>query len=209
LMPLNKVLKSCALVQRILNYSRGTKLATTTTCNVVELVRDTAPLLAAALPPNVSLSIEMQCDEARVRADAAQLQQILINLCINGAQAIGEKPGNVEIRVSLCRRNGPNASAPPAVVQMSEVRISVSDDGCGMDEPTRARIFDPYFTTKKDGQGTGLGLVIVRDIVAAHSGNLEVESRMGQGTTVSVRLPLKHPVAVETGQAASSSGAAG
>jgi PAS domain S-box-containing protein len=186
-----------ALVQRILNYSRGTTLATTTTCNVVELVRDTAPLLAAALPPNVSLSLEMQCDEARVRVDPAQLQQILINLSLNAAQAIGEKPGKVNIRVGLCFRNGMDASGPAGTAKESHVRIAVTDDGCGMDEQTRAQIFDPYFTTKKDGAGTGLGLVIVRDIVAAHSGDLEVESGMGKGTTVSVLLPLKRPTAVE------------
>jgi two-component system, cell cycle sensor histidine kinase and response regulator CckA len=183
-----------ALVQRILNYSRGSKLATTTTCNVVELVRDTAPLLAAALPPNVSLSVEMQCDDARVQADPAQLQQILINLSINGAQAIGEKPGKVDIRVGLWPR--PATDTLPGTSRESHVRISVADNGAGMDELTRANIFDPYFTTKKNGHGTGLGLVIVRDIVVAHAGEIEVESAVGKGTTVSVRLPLKHPVAI-------------
>lgn len=187
-----------ALVRRILNYSRGTNLATTTTCNVVELVRDTAPLLAAALPPNVSLSLEMQCDEARVQADPAQLQQILINLSTNAAQAIGESPGKVDIRVRLCPRDGSHAAGLAGVAHESDVAISVTDNGCGMDEETRNHIFDPYFTTQKDGHGTGLGLVIVRDIVTAHSGELHVDSSLGKGTTVSVRLPLKRTSATET-----------
>jgi PAS domain S-box-containing protein len=187
-----------ALVRRILNYSRGTKLAATATCNVVELVRDTAPLLAAALPPNVSLSLDMQCDEARVRADPAQLQQILINLSLNAAHAIDGKPGKVDIRVGLGPRADVNGSAPAGPAKESHVLISVTDDGSGMDEHTRAHIFDPYFTTKKEGDGTGLGLVIVRDIVAAHSGQLEVESSVGKGTTISVRLPVNPPAAAET-----------
>jgi PAS domain S-box-containing protein len=184
-----------ALVQRILNYSRGTNRATKIVCNVVELVRDTAPLLAAALPPNISLSVEIQCDEARVRADPAQLQQILINLITNAARAIGENPGKVNIGVSLGDLNG--GEAPPAggPALRSHVCVSVADNGCGIDGHTRAHIFDPYFTTNKDGKGTGLGLPIVRDIVAAHSGVLDVESVVGQGTTFSVRLPLERVVA--------------
>jgi PAS domain S-box-containing protein len=187
-----------ALVQRILNYSRGTVLATTTRCDVVELVRDTAPLLAAALPPNVSLALAMQCDEAVVQADPAQLQQILINLITNAAQAIGEKSGSVEIRVSVRHRDGADVPAVAGVAKQSHVRLAVIDDGCGMDEETRARIFDRFFTTRKGGDGTGLGLVIVRDIVAAHAGDVEVESGVGRGTTISIRLPFIGPPAGES-----------
>jgi PAS domain S-box-containing protein len=186
-----------ALVQRILNYSRGTRLPATATCNIVELVRDTAPLLAATLPPNVSLSVEMECEEARVRADPAQLQQILINLSLNGAQAIGDRPGKLDIRVSRWHRQAADTATQAVVGWDTHVRLAVTDDGCGMDDATRARIFDPFFTTKRERDGTGLGLVIVRDIVAAHSGELEVESGPGKGTTISVRLPLKTPAAVE------------
>jgi PAS domain S-box-containing protein len=168
-----------ALAQRILYYSRGSNGATRTVVDVVELVRDTAPLLAAALPSNVSLSTVAQCEQAFVFADLSQLQQILMNLCTNAAHAIGDKAGTVEIRVETDPPRASNAS----------VRITVTDNGCGMDEQTRARIFEPYFTTRRDGTGSGLGLMIVRDIVAAYDGAIEVKSSLGKGTAVAVQLP--------------------
>jgi PAS domain S-box-containing protein len=168
-----------ALAQRILDYSRGSKGSTKIVVNVVELVRDTAPLLAAALPANISLSTVAQCEEAFVFADMSQLQQILMNLCTNAAHAIGDGAGMVEIRVAIDPQPDPASS----------VRITVTDNGRGMDEPTRARIFEPYFTTRRDGTGSGLGLVIVRDIVAAYEGTIAVQSSPGKGTAVAIQLP--------------------
>ena len=179
-----------ALVRRILNYSRSNNEQKRSHLNVVELVRDSAPLIAAALPGNVSLSLEMSGELAPAVADAGQLQQILMNLCTNGAHAIGTKPGRIQIGVRLCnlRSNG-SGSLPPGCEPGRYVRLSVQDSGSGMSEETRRRIFEPFFTTKKAGEGTGLGLSIVQDIVATHQGGLEVESVVGIGTTFVVYLP--------------------
>ncbi|HND62888.1 MAG TPA: PAS domain S-box protein, partial [Opitutaceae bacterium] len=176
------------LVRRILNFSRSRPDQPRALVNLADTVRDTAPLLSAAMPGNVSISIAIDCAEAMVLADPGQMQQVLMNLCTNAAHAIGSNPGQIhvsleawELEADLLRR------LTPACAAGRYIRLAIRDSGCGMSEETRRRIFEPFFTTKKEG--TGLGLAIVRDIVAAHEGGLEVESQPGKGATFAVYLP--------------------
>ncbi len=176
------------LVRRILNFSRSRPDQPRALVNLADTVRDTAPLLSAAMPGNVSISIAIDCAEAMVLADPGQMQQVLMNLCTNAAHAIGANPGQIhvsleawELEADLLRR------LTPACAAGRYIRLAIRDSGCGMSEETRRRIFEPFFTTKKEG--TGLGLAIVRDIVAAHEGGLEVESQPGRGSTFAVYLP--------------------
>ena len=101
-------------------------------------------------------------------ADPSQLQQVIVNLVTNAAQAIGDCPGAIVISVA---RIG------------DEALLSVADTGNGMDEATRARIFEPFFTTKPVGEGTGLGLAVVHGIVTGHGGRIDVRSNSDAGTT--------------------------
>jgi PAS domain S-box-containing protein len=178
------------LVRRILSFSRGSNATKRAVIDLAEVVRDTAPLLAAALPANVSLSVFAGAAAFPVLADSGQLQQVLLNLCTNGAHAIGGKPGTLRIAVERCEVAPGDPVFGASAAGGTFVRVSVADDGCGMDDATRQRIFEPFFTTKKDGQGTGLGLPNVRDIVTSHEGALEVKSELGRGSVFSVYLPL-------------------
>ena len=180
------------LVRRILNFSRSNSDQKRVAVDSVEIIRDTAPLIAAALPANVSLSLNLSCESALVLADSGQLQQILMNLCTNAAHAIGAKAGKIRIGAQIRELGGVdgNRPLPQGCTAGRYLQMSVSDTGAGMDEETRKRIFEPFFTTKKRGEGTGLGLSIVRDIIVAHEGGVEVESAPGKGTTVTVLIPI-------------------
>jgi signal transduction histidine kinase len=177
------------LVRRILDFSRGRGDQARTKVDLSELVRDTAPLISAALPSNVSLSIAVANEAPPVLADPGQLQQILMNLCVNGSHAIGAQLGTLRVVVSRQVFELPTAALPPNCEPGEYTCLAVTDTGCGMDEAVRKRIFEPFFTTKKAGVGTGLGLSIVRDIVTAHRGGIAVESSVGVGTTFSIYFP--------------------
>jgi signal transduction histidine kinase len=126
------------------------------------------------------MELDLAEDLPRVRCLAGEMNQVLLNLIINAAQAIEEaKRGNKgRIRVGTCK-----------VGDM--VQIIVEDNGIGMTEQVRQRIFDPFFTTKKVGKGTGQGLAICRDVVVdKHNGTISVESTAGIGTVFTVMLPI-------------------
>jgi CheY-like chemotaxis protein len=133
---------------------------------------------------------------SEVLGDYGQLQQVLMNLCLNAAHAIGAKQGQITLDVRPSEVLSVDGRMNPAGEQ---VCLSVADDGCGMDQETQARIFDPFFTTKPEGQGTGLGLAIVHGIVHDHGGTIRLRSAPGQGTCFEVYLPVikKAPVVVE------------
>jgi two-component system, cell cycle sensor histidine kinase and response regulator CckA len=119
-----------------------------------------------------------------VCANEGQLQQVLTNLVTNAAHAIGAEMGTIgiELTVDPLPRDGSADSAALA-------RLSVTDSGPGMTETTLRRLFEPFYTTKAVGEGTGLGLAVVHGIVASHGGRVEVTSQLGKGTRFDVLLP--------------------
>jgi signal transduction histidine kinase len=121
----------------------------------------------------VQLAVAVAPSVPAIAADPGQLEQVLVNLLINACDA--------------CSAGG-HVSARAGAGEGS-VEIAISDDGCGIAPEHLSSVLDPFFTTKKRGQGTGLGLTIAADIVKNHGGSLEIESRPGSGTTVRVRLP--------------------
>ena len=165
------------LVARILTFSRQ-RPTDLTTMPLQGLVEEAAALLRATLPPTVRLELRLPAEPVHARVDASQIHQVLMNLVINAWQAIGPRPGAIEI--GLASEQAPEGD---------RARVWVSDDGIGMDEATRQRVFEPFFTTKPVDQGTGLGLSMVHGIVAAHGGRVAVASAPGQGATFSVFLP--------------------
>ncbi|GDX82975.1 hypothetical protein LBMAG42_47860 [Deltaproteobacteria bacterium] len=158
--------------------------------DVNEQVVELTVLLEASIPKKVNLRIEPHENLPLVAADGSQLSQVLMNLVINGAEAIDEQGGTVVVRtgVQVLEQGdllsvGPFAAAAPGAF----VFVEVSDSGAGMDESTLARIFDPFFTTKVNGRG--LGLAAVQGIIRGHQGLIRVYSEPGRGTTFKVFLP--------------------
>jgi PAS domain S-box-containing protein len=182
------------LVQQILSFSRRQP----TEFKVIELspiVEESMRLLRATLPPR--LLLESHCDPELpcVRADATQIQQILINLATNAMQSMPDRPGHVEIRVDAVTLDAAMVATHPVLEALRKkypgrvVRVAVSDDGAGMDTATIERVFEPFFTTKGVEGGTGLGLSVVHGIVKAHEGAIEVTSQPGKGTRFTIYLP--------------------
>jgi signal transduction histidine kinase/ActR/RegA family two-component response regulator len=158
---------------------------------VSELVRELLTLLQVSIGKGVILRLDLPQEPVVVDADAAQLRQVVMNLVINAADAIGQRSGTVTIRLSRLAATAeyladvhPEAGLEPG----HYAALEVSDTGIGMDQATQSRIFDPFFTTKFTGRG--LGLAAVLGIVRSHGGALRVYSEIGHGSTFRVVLPL-------------------
>lgn len=158
--------------------------------NLAQRIREILPLIKASIPSHVELVLQLRNSLPAIEADAAQMQQLLMNIIINGAEAIPEnRRGSVTITTSRYEvsPNGGGAASEGDLAAGEYVLLEVTDTGSGMDEATRARIFDPFFTTKFTGRG--LGLAAVLGIVRGHHGNIEVASKPGEGTTFRILLP--------------------
>ncbi len=175
--------RGAELTTRLLAFSRREPTATTTV-NLNDIIRGVQPMLTPLLGETVRLALNLEPSVWNVRADAGELSQVLMNLVTNARDAM-PNGGAVGIRTS----NVDLFSGGSSPASGSFVEFVVRDSGCGMSEDVRARIFDPFFTTKPAGEGTGLGLATVRRIVAKCGGEIDVETAVGRGTTMRVRLP--------------------
>ncbi|MFO0596030.1 MAG: ATP-binding protein [Myxococcaceae bacterium] len=167
------------VVSAFLDYSRPLKQNFGPT-DLQEVVSRTMKLIATDLAANVTLKEEHAETLPRVDADAEQLKQVLINLVQNAVQALGDKPGEITIRTSRPERFGDFRSP-------DQVELQVSDNGPGIPADQQLNIFVPFFTTKS--KGTGLGLAICQRIVKNHGGTIAVQSKVGEGSTFTIRLP--------------------
>ena len=169
------------------------------TVDLSAVVRDITGLVQASIGKNVQLRQQLHGSLPGIDADPGQLQQIVMNLVINAAEAIGPQGGSVLVITSVQEVDeayiATMSSAGELLRPGRYVSLEVHDTGCGMDEETLARMFDPFFTTKFAGRGLGLSAVL--GIVRAHKGAIKVYSKPGQGATVKVLLPASaNPVTV-------------
>jgi len=183
--------KRCAaIIRRLLDFARE-KTPEKRFADLNRLVVDTVRIVEQpAHLQDIEIRLELERSLPQVWVDANMIEQVVMNMLVNAQHAIGQK-GRITIRtrrVAEPRGPGPGAAAVP----MAE--ISITDTGCGIPEKHLKRIFDPFFTSKEVGKGTGLGLSVSHGIVQAHGGLIEVESRVGEGSTFRVFLPLQ-PVA--------------
>jgi CheY-like chemotaxis protein len=150
------------------------------------LIAETRSLLDASLPSEINLNIREAPEAAVISAQAGQLQQVILNLCINAAQAM-EQTGCIEIEAQVHQITKARSLTHGDLGPGRYVRIAVSDAGRGMDETTLEHIFEPFFTTRL--AGNGLGLATVREIVREHGGAMNVRSALGAGSRFEVWLP--------------------
>ncbi|HUH86219.1 MAG TPA: ATP-binding protein, partial [Stellaceae bacterium] len=173
------------LVRQILAFSRK-EVPTRQLVDLAALLRESLRMVRASIQSTITFEEAIE-DVPPVAGDPSQLHQIVINLVVNAAQAIGAAMGTITVRLALdpAMRLAETADGP----RRPAVRLTVRDTGCGMEEATMRRIFEPFFTTKPVGEGTGLGLSVVHGIVAQHGGRMAVDSRLGEGTVFDVYLP--------------------
>jgi PAS domain S-box-containing protein len=189
------------LVEQILTFSRTGGVERKPT-DLARIVRETRDLLRASLPSSTKLEVLGEAEGLVAQVNPAQIGQILLNLCLNANHALQGKRGSISITLS---RAPPGAAA--AAVALAEAgengivdgtlhadrayaRIAVADTGIGMDEGVLRQIFNPFFTTKARGQGTGLGLAVVHGVVKAYGGACIVTSQPGAGSVFAIYLPL-------------------
>lgn len=179
------VQRAADLAQQVLR-SAAQEPVQQTALDLNALVGETTMLMQRALPPTVTIDLQLDPVLPPVVADTTQLRQVVLNLVSNAAEALHGSPGTITVQTA----HGTDIDAPlPAQVLPPDrwICLSFTDTGWGMSVETQSQIFEPFFSTKTDGHGLGLG--IVQGIVQAHGGSVTVESALGKGTTVRVWLP--------------------
>lgn len=171
------------LAQRLVAFARGGSLKS----QIIDLntiVEDTLKLLRRALGRSVEIWSELEASLYQIDANATQIQQVLMNLCINARDAMAQG-GKLSVSTRNLKLTDDQSDLKPG----SYVELSVSDTGTGMDEETLNRIFEPFFTTKEIGKGTGLGLAMVSAIVRESKGHISIKTELNVGTTFRILLP--------------------
>lgn len=182
--------RAADLTRQMLAYSGRGKIQVRLV-DLSEVVRDNLRLLRVALPKRVQVDSQLAQGLPAIAADAGQLQQVVMNLVTNAAEAIGPDGGTVRVTTHArdlgLETEELSGLAGARLPSGEHVFLEVADEGCGMDEETAARMFDPFFTTKATGRGLGLSAVL--GIVRAHNGGISVRSAPGQGSTFRVAFP--------------------
>jgi signal transduction histidine kinase/CheY-like chemotaxis protein len=189
-----------ALVDQILAFSRRGEHERRP-IRVQSVVEEAVDLLRGSLPTTIAIRTRLEAAAATVVGDPSQLQQVVVNLTANAAQAM-DGHGNLEIALDTVELAGDVKLSHGSLVAGRYARLTVSDAGRGMDEATAERAFEPFFTTKAAGSGTGLGLSTVHGIVADHGGAIDVRSRPGEGSTFEVYLARTQAPATSAAPAA-------
>ncbi len=176
------------LVGQILAFSRQNEL-NLMPVQISSIIKETLKMLRASLPTTIEIRRKIETTDGVINANPTQIHQVLMNLCTNAAHAMLDKGGVLGVGLSKFDADHAKHLPHPDLKPCSYLKISVRDTGHGMTAGKLKRIFDPYFTTKETGQGTGLGLAVVRGIVKAHGGAITVESSPDKGSLFEVYLP--------------------
>jgi PAS domain S-box-containing protein len=193
---INESRRAARLVQQILDFGRRTMMEVQP-IDLVSFVEETIDILRRTFPESIRILIELESEECVVDADPTRIQQVLMNLAVNARDAM---PDGGELRIGLsCIEVGVHEEPPVSEMPAGEwVRLTVSDTGVGIAPDALPHIYEPFFTTKPVGEGTGLGLSQVYGIVKQHEGYIDVETEVGKGTTFRIYLPTHG--AVEMGE---------
>ena len=165
---------------------------------ISSLAKEVTKFIRSSVPAIIKIKQNIQSD-AYILGSPTQVYQVFMNLCTNAADAMEENGGCMKIDVTDIKMDGTNSVSPLPLKTGDFVEIRVSDTGIGINQDILELIFDPYFTTKPSGEGTGLGLSVVHGIVDAHGGRIMVDSIPGKGTTFTVCLPITRKERIHSG----------
>jgi PAS domain S-box-containing protein len=197
--------RAADLVNQVLSFGRRQKLDRQT-LDMNLIISDLQPMLLPMLHAQIELVLNLEPDLPQITGDQGKLEQVLVNLAINARDAMPER-GTLHITTSRGKEPpSPGSNNSPDSGFAEHVLIQIIDNGHGMNTQTRGKIFEPYFSTKEPGKGSGLGLSMALGIVAQHGGSIHVESQLGEGTCVAITLPVTNetasvrPVKPQSGQ---------
>jgi len=176
------------MVKQILTFSRK-KEGERVEIKIIPVLKEVLKLLRSTMPTTIDIQQNLEAEPDTVLADPTQIHQIMLNLGTNASHAMREKGGT--LKVSLVKEDlDSEASALYSDLNPGPyLKLTVSDTGSGIDDETMEKVFEPYFTTKGIGEGTGMGLALIHGIVKSYGGDITVESKPGTGTTFNVYLP--------------------
>jgi PAS domain S-box-containing protein len=175
------------LVQQLLTFSRPDGAAVGNVA-VASVVRDSLKMLRATVPSSIAMESSLSDKEAYVCANAVQLHQVMLNLVINARDAMGDT-GVISVRMSRIEVAAFTCASCHQVFQGDYITVTVSDTGCGIPAEVRGRIFEPFYTSKEQGKGTGMGLSVVHGILHGFGGHLLLDSEPGKGSAITLFLP--------------------
>jgi PAS domain S-box-containing protein len=188
--------RAAELVKQILTFSRkADKLKHPLQAHLV--VKEALKMLRSTLPTTVRMEESIETDCGTILVNPTTMHQIIVNLCTNGVQAMTEQKGVLTVSLQHRELDAAEIQGHPDLSPGAYVHLSITDTGQGMEQATIGRIFEPYFTTKEMGRGTGLGLAVVHGSVQDCKGFIEVESSVGKGSTFSVYLPVMDTTALQ------------
>ncbi len=187
------------LVKQILAFSRQSE-EERKPIQIAYTVKEVLKFMRASLPSTIEIRMNIASNSGLVLADPVQIHQVLMNLCTNAHHAMREKGGVLDVQLTSVDLGQEYAAVHPGLKPGPYVKISVKDTGHGMDEATMMKIFDPYFTTKEKGVGTGLGLALVHSIVQKHGGAVTVASEPGKGSAFDLYFPVIRKETVPKGR---------
>ena len=197
-------LRGSEIVRELMIYAGQNQKALVEAVDVSQLAEEMLELLKVSISKHAVLSTVLRDNLPAVQGNAAQIRQVVMNLVINASEAIGEKQGVITVTTAQMSGSENLAFNGATLPQGDYVRLQVSDTGCGMTEAVKAKIFDPFFSTKFAGRGLGLG--VVQGIVRGHGGTIDLKSSPGEGTTFQVFLPCTPQRVAKIHRAISSSG---
>ena len=187
-------LRAKGVVRQLLSFARKTKLEKKP-INIIPIIKEALKLMRSSIPTSIEIRQHIKEDIGTILADPTQINQILINLCTNADHAMPDG-GIIVVTLKNIELDEKTAAKYSELAPGRYLNLTVADTGHGIFQGDINRIFDPYFTTKEVGRGTGMGLAVVHGIVKGHNGLITVESEVGKGTTFSIFFPVVEKEAV-------------
>lgn len=185
--------KAKEIIQQISSLSRKNMETVYKNTSADHVLRRALKMVTSVCPDNVTMETELNVGEVCILCNETQMNQVILNICVNAIQAIGHKEdGRLHVEACVAKREELTSAVTGEIPETWEryVKVDISDNGCGMSDEVLRQIFDPFFTTKKGGKGTGLGLALVEQIIGSHKGYIQAESVPDQGSIFHIWIPV-------------------